>query len=243
MEQQWMERTVGELAAADHRFAGVFHEHGIDFCCGGKKSVASACEKAGVPVEKIGKELEQAAQGVRGVGVPDVRSWRPGFLAQYIVEVHHRYVRETSPKLEQFSEKVARVHGERHPETIEVHRLTMELLAELHSHMSKEEGILFPFVRALDESITNGEPRPQAFFGTAQHPITMMEDEHEHAGSLLKQIREVTSGFTPPADACNSYRYLYGTLADFEADLHQHIHLENNILFPKTIAMEQTAAE
>lgn len=238
MELQWKEQTVGELAAADHRFAGVFHAHGIDFCCGGKKSVAAACEKAGVPVETLGAELERVALSGRGTGSPDVRSWRPGFLAQYIVEVHHTYVRETTPSLLQFSEKVARVHGDRHPETIEVHRLTTELLNELHSHMAKEEGILFPFVQALEESHTKGTPRPQAHFGTAQNPIRMMEDEHEHAGNLLKQLRAVTSGFTPPADACNSYRFLYGSLADFEADLHQHIHLENNILFPKALALE-----
>jgi len=238
MEQQWADRTVGELAAADHRFAGVFHAHGIDFCCGGKKSVSAACEKAGVPVEKVGQELEAVVQTSRGTGTPDVRSWRPGFLAEYIVEVHHRYVRETSPALAQFSEKVARVHGQTHPETVDVYRLTMEMLNELSSHMAKEEGMLFPYVRSLDQSMSQGGVRPSAPFGSAKNPILMMESEHDHVGNLLRELRSVTSGFVPPPDACNSYRFLYGTLAEFEADLHQHIHLENNILFPRAIELE-----
>lgn len=238
MERTWNERTVGELAAADHRFAGVFHAYGIDFCCGGKKSVSAACEKAGVPVDRVVTDLEAVAESPRSIQGPDVKNWRPAFLAEYIVETHHHYVRTTAPVLAQYSEKVARVHGATHPETVEVHSVTMELLQELGSHMMKEEGILFPFVGELEQAAKQGEPVPTAPFGTARNPITMMEDEHEHAGNLLRRLRELTSGYTPPADACNSYRFLYGTLAEFEADLHQHIHLENNILFPKALELE-----
>lgn len=238
MEQAWTERTVGELAAMDHRLAGIFHAHGIDFCCGGKKSVKAACATAGVPVERVAKELQDVAAAPRDAAAPDVRNWRPSFLAEYIVETHHRYVRESAPVLAQYAEKVARVHGDRHPETVEVHSVTIQLLQELGSHMMKEEGILFPFVAQLEEAVKQGAPLPAAPFGTARNPITMMEHEHDHAGDLLRRLRELTSGYTPPADACNSFRFLYGTLAEFEADLHQHIHLENNILFPKAIDME-----
>jgi regulator of cell morphogenesis and NO signaling len=219
------------VVAADFRAAAVFQQFGIDFCCGGKKSIAQACDARQVPHT----EVLTAIQRVCAVPArsPHFSEWEADALADFIVRTHHRYVRDTMPALLAYTSKLARVHGERHPELLEVAALTENVAAEMTSHMAKEERVLFPYIVALAETSRAGEPVPPAPFGSIDDPIRMMEDEHESAGGAMARIRKLTRDYTPPADGCTTYRVCLETLKAFEADLHAHVHLENNILFPR----------
>lgn len=231
--------TVAELVAADYRKANVFNQFGIDFCCGGKKSVADVCAEKGIDLA----ELEQAlaltsAQASTGIHW-DFQKWDTAFLIDFIVQAHHQYVRAQLPRLIRFGEKVARVHGEKWPETVEIFGRVMDLNHELMAHMDKEEHVLFPFVKNLAAAAAGKVPMPRAPFGTVQNPVRMMEMEHETAGELMHQIRNLSNDYTPPAGACNTFRVWYALLGEFEEDLHLHVHLENNILFPRAVEMEK----
>ena len=231
--------TVGDLVAADFRKAEVFKRHGIDFCCGGGRTVAAACEKKGVPLTQIEAELLQAEQKSIKNEPLQFSDWDSRKLVDYIIQTHHRYVQDNIPLLTEFTAKVAKVHGHAEPELVEIAELFVEMAAELDSHMMKEEQILFPYIKQLAAMSENGGVENPPPFGTVQNPIQMMEQEHEHAGDLLAKIRLLSNDFTPPEHACTTYRVTYSKLAEFESDLHMHIHLENNILFPKAIKAEQ----
>lgn len=236
------DRTVGELVAGDYRKAEVFKRYGIDFCCGGGRTVREACAKKGVDYNELASSLHNAPSSERTAQTLNFKEWDPGFLADYIVNVHHVYVRENLPLLKAFTTKVARVHGEAHPEVSEIAGLFDELAQELDQHMMKEENILFPHIERLagaHKQATALEPPP---FGTVQTPIRMMEHEHDQAGEIMRKIRRLSDDFTPPENACTTYRVTYHKLQEFEDDLHQHIHLENNILFPKATALESEVA-
>lgn len=237
------QRSVGEVVAEDYRRAAVFKRFGIDFCCGGGRSVAAACEKKGVAYEELERALVAAEPSRSGTGHPDPRGWDLDFLADYIVNVHHGYVRENLPVLLQFSGKVARVHGSARPELVEIARLVEELAAELEAHMAKEEHVLFPHIRTMVAARKGAAPVEQPAFGTVQNPIRAMEHEHDRAGELMRRLRELSGDFTPPADACNTYRATFAKLEEFEEDLHRHVHLENNLLFPRAASLEQELAE
>lgn len=230
-------RPIGELVAEDYRLAGVFKQYGIDFCCGGGRTVRAACEKKGLPVDDVVRALQAATeQGPPSDLRPD--TWEVDFLADYIVNVHHRYVRENIPLLEEFTRKVARVHGAAHPELIEIAALFAEVADELSAHMEKEEAVLFPHIRSLVAARRAQAAAAAPAFGTVRNPIRVMEHEHDRAGELMRAIRSLAGDFTPPSDACNTYRVTYAKLDEFESDLHRHVHLENNILFPKAVALE-----
>lgn len=233
-------QTVAEIVTADYRTADVFKRHGIDFCCGGKVSLQDVCSKKRLNSDLLLSELEQTTASAPPAD--DVNEWQAGQLAQYIVETHHRYVTENAPLILQYAAKVARVYGERYPETVQVARLFELVSEELAHHMQKEEVILFPYVVQLIDAQRRGVAANRPHFGSVKNPIRMMEAEHENAGNLLHQIAELTNHYTPPADACNTFRVLYAKLWDFEADLHRHVHLENNILFPKAKELEQEVA-
>ncbi|WP_066834788.1 iron-sulfur cluster repair di-iron protein [Rufibacter ruber] len=230
--------TVGELVAKDFRKAQVFKKYGIDFCCGGKKSVAQACEEKGVSQEQLERELG-ALPDTSAVAETDFASWDPSFLADYIVNIHHKYVREAIPALYEYTNKIARVHGSRHPELVQVANHFVNVANELESHMPKEERVLFPYIKQLNEAKQKGAKLAPAAFGSIQNPINMMEMEHEAAGGELEAIRTLTNDFTLPEDACATYRVAFAKLQEFEKDLHRHIHLENNILFPKALELEK----
>lgn len=232
------EETIGEMVTRDYRKAQVFKSFGIDFCCGGKKTVAEVCEKKGLDVAEVVQALQSTDQDHLAAS-HDYQSWDMAFLSDYIINTHHRYVKDSTPFLLELSNKVASVHGAEHPELIRVAALFNEVAAELLSHLNKEEMILFPFIKELSVADQLGEGLPQSAFGTVSNPIDMMESEHEHAGELLRQIREVTNNFDLPVGACNSYTILYKKLDEFENDLHWHVHLENNILFPKALTAEK----
>ena len=234
--------TIGELVARDFRMAEVFEKYGIDFCCGGKKTVAEACHKRGVDVNLVEREL-QKVESLTGRNSHDFNSWTLGFLADYIVNNHHQYVARSLPFLHEISAKVALVHGALHQEVLEIARHFETIEQELEMHMHKEEVILFPYIKALAEAKENGTRLAPPPFGTIANPINMMEQEHSEVGNAMEEIEQLRNGFTPPDDACTSYRILYAKLQEFQQDLHQHIHLENNILFPKALKLESEAAK
>ena len=232
------QETMGEIATKDLRKAEVFKKYGLDFCCGGKKTVKEACAAKGLDVTAIEAELNAAETNPTSRPLP-YNDWSLDFLADYVVNTHHSYVRKSLPDLLAYSTKVASVHGDRHPELLTVLQLVEEINAELSDHMVKEENVLFPFIKQLVYAKNNQQKVQAAGFGTVQNPINMMEHEHEAVGKNLETIRSITKEYSIPEDACASYKLLFKMLQDFESDLHIHIHLENNILFPKALKMEK----
>lgn len=234
------DETLGQIAAKDLRKAEIFKKYGLDFCCGGKKTVKQACAEKGLDVTKIEQELQQADKNPSTRPLP-YGDWGLDFLADYIVNTHHSYVKKSLPDIRTYAAKVAQVHGDRHPELSTVLQLVEEINRELTSHMLKEEKVLFPFIKDL-VAAGNSEKRVQVSqFGTVQNPINMMEMEHEMVGKNMEEIRTLTNNYTLPEDACASYSLLFRMLDEFENDLHIHIHLENNILFPKALDIEKNS--
>jgi regulator of cell morphogenesis and NO signaling len=232
------EKTVRELALEQSGAARVFEKVGIDYCCGGKQTLEQACRAADVEVDRVLDALE-AAQRVEPA---NERNWQTEPLSELIAHIkntHHRYVREETARLGPLFDKVCSVHGEHHPELLELRATFQGLAEELGAHLMKEEMVLFPYMERMEESVLQKEPILPPPFGTVQNPVAMMEHEHDSAGLALRALRVSSHGYLVPADACVSYQTLYKALAEFEADLHQHIHLENNILFPRAIEMEK----
>ncbi len=232
------DETLGQIAAKDLRKAEVFKKYGLDFCCGGKKTVKEACEEKGLDVTKVEQELQQADKQPAARPLP-YTEWSSDFLADYIINTHHAYVRKVLPELRGYAAKVAGVHGAQHPELLSIQQLVEEVNAELSAHMVKEEKVLFPYVKQLVVSTSQSLPLQAAHFGTVQSPINMMEMEHEIVGKAVEKIRSLSNNFALPEDACASYSLFYKMLEEFEDDLHTHIHLENNILFPKALELEK----
>jgi regulator of cell morphogenesis and NO signaling len=239
-------RTVRELAVELPYATRIFESLGIDYCCGGKRPLGEACAQSRVAVETVVQQLELAEAGVQDSREARASNWAkesvPGIIDR-ILKQHHAYVREESPRLQQVFAKVASKHGENHPEVLRARELFDQLAEELAVHLMKEEQILFPYILRMDESQLSKEPMPPSCFGTVRNPIAMMMSEHDGAGELLKQIRKETGDLKAPADACVTFQSLYRDVLAFEADLHQHIHLENNILFPRALAMEGSEKE
>ena len=230
--------TIGQMVVADYRKAVVFRKYNLDYCCGGKKSLEDACLKKGLDAQKIQRELDEIDELVPDAQT-DFGQYPLDQLVSYIINKHHLYVAEALPMLFELTAKVARVHGEKHPELVQIAQIFDGVARELQMHMRKEEGILFPYITQLAAAYSKGLQAPVSLFGTVENPIRMMEAEHESAGGEMEEIRQLSRDYTPPLDACTSYRVLFAKLREFELDLHQHVHLENNILFPKAIAMEK----
>ncbi len=232
------EETLGQIVATDLRKAQIFKKYGLDFCCGGKKTVKQACAEKGLDVTKIEQELQQADKIPLSRPLP-YGDWSLDFLSDYIVNTHHSYVNKNLPDIKAFAEKVMKVHGAQHPELVRINQLVQEIYAELTAHMAKEEKVLFPYIKELVAANKNTTPLHAPHFGSVQTPINMMEMEHELVGKNLEEIRILSSNYLLPQDACASYSLLYRLLDEFEEDLHLHIHLENNILFPKALQTEK----
>ena len=231
-----MEKTLAEIVTEDIRSAIVFEEFGLDFCCKGNRALSHACKDKNTDVQKIVNELTNLSNNSNGA--QNVNDWQLDFLVDYIINNHHQYVRRMIPVISLHADKVASVHGENHPETIKIANLFLAVREELEGHMMKEERILFPQIKQM---VLTQKENSQFFpppFGTIQNPIRMMELEHTNAGDAFYQIRELSDNYTFLEDACNSFKALYSELKEFEEDLHKHIHLENNILFPKSIELE-----
>jgi regulator of cell morphogenesis and NO signaling len=223
--------TVGEWVADRPHRSRVFEELGIDYCCGGKTSLAEACREKGLDRETVIESLLRENSG------EDQRNWANASLtelADHIEATHHAYLRSEMPQLSGLTAKVAQVHGPRHAELAEVVTVFAGLAAELDAHMVKEEQILFPMIRQLERA----DGRPASHCGSIANPIRVMEYEHDQAGNALAHLHQLTNGYSCPPDACNSWRAMCDGLRRFEADLHEHIHKENNILFPRAMQLE-----
>lgn len=234
------EKTVRELALENPAATRVFEKLGIDYCCGGNKSLEEACRAANLNMDQVLDSLEMVEQSARAAQKD--RNWQVESLVDLIVHIkntHHKYTREEIARLGPLFEKVCSVHGKNHPELLQIRGIYQGLAQELTTHMMKEDMILFPYMVRMEEATIEKEPIAPAPFGSVQNPVSMMEHEHDSAGNALRAMRETSNGYSAPADACVSYQTLYKALAEFEADLHQHIHLENNILFPRAVAMEK----
>lgn len=228
--------TVGQIASKDIRKADAFRKLGIDFCCGGKRKLKDALRDAGVTQEQFEETLAAAAAMPASQQPLDFAAWQPGFLIDYIVNVHHQYIRENGPVIEGLAAKVASRHGDRHPELFALSEQVQLLLSDLYSHLEKEEGVVFPaiqqLVQARDKEGMQDAPDLNLVIG-------LMEVEHASAGDDLKRLRKISNDYQLPQAACNSYTYLFEKLKEFENNLFNHIHLENNILFPKALKISQ----
>ncbi len=238
--EELSQQKVGEMVASDYRYADVFKKYGIDFCCGGGKSIERVCSEKNVPLNELLEQLQMRATNGGVNSNEDFVHWPLDKLVSYIEFTHHTYVNENLGLIAQYAAKVEKAHGQHNPEVIEIARLWNELSAELSVHMKKEELMLFPYIkrlwaRSIDSKIAN----ITAHFGTVNNPIRVMISEHETAGELMERIAVLSNNYTPPQHACNTYRVLYAKLKEFENDLHKHVHLENNILFPKAIDLEE----
>ena len=232
-------KTVGELAAEIPGSTRELEKLGIDYCCGGTRTLGEACAQAKIPVEEALQRLKEGAAAATEAGSSE--DWQSKPLADLIAHIdntHHVFVRSECPRINALTEKVVGVHAKNHPELVQVQQVFSALGEELFLHLMKEEQVLFPYVLRMEESALAGEPAPPAMFGTVMNPIGMMMQEHDGAGEALRSLRSITSDYKLPDDVCASYRALYEALQAFEADLHQHIHKENNILFPRAAAME-----
>lgn len=229
------ESIVGEIVAHDFRTAEVFKSNRIDFCCRGNRSIAEVCQKNQMSTADLIEKLNASLKNTEN-GQIDFRSWDPDLLIDFIEKKHHRYVEKTIPILLGYLQKIAKVHGESHPELLQIESLFAASATDLLHHMQKEEQVLFPFIRQM----LNEESQIQPFFGTVKNPISMMKEEHDQEGVRFREMAALSNDFNPPADACGTYTVAFAMLQEFESDLHQHIHLENNILFPKAIELEKS---
>lgn len=231
--------TIGEIVTHDFRTAALFSKLGIDFCCRGHRTIEEVSQKKGLDATQLQRELDEILQKTES-GSIDFKSWPLDLLADYVEKTHHRYIEEKTPVLLAFLHKLCKVHGERHPELFEINRLFTESAQDLAAHLKKEELILFPFVRKMVNARITGKKFERPQFGTVENPIEMMKHEHDTEGERFREIARLTNHYTAPADGCNTYRTAFLMLEEFEQDLHKHIHLENNILFPNALALEKT---
>lgn len=239
--QKDTQKQIGQFVAEDFRTAAVFSKHKIDFCCRGNRTLAEVCEKNDIDCDVLLEELDTTMNSKSDQSI-DYKSWPLDLLAEYIEKKHHRYVEEKTPVLRQFLDKLCKVHGERHPELFKINELFTASAGELAAHMKKEELILFPFIKNMVKAkLANTEVKAPGF-GTVKNPIATMMQDHDNEGVRFREIAALSDDYTPPADGCNTYQVTFAMLEEFEKDLQLHIHLENNILFPEAVKLEQQFA-
>jgi regulator of cell morphogenesis and NO signaling len=225
-----------DIVLRDFRAGAVLERYQLDYCCGGGLTLGEACRQRGVHVAQVIAELEALNPSSR-----ETPTDAPIALIAHIVDRHHAYVRESLPTIQQHLAKVVAVHGTHHSELASIEAEFSRLATELSQHLIKEERVLFPYISSLEQAVHHGGPYPPDMFGTVQNPIRMMEIEHQEAGDGMAIIRRLSHDYEVPADACTTYRLLYDELVAFERDLHTHVHLENNVLFPAAIELEEKA--
>lgn len=231
-------RTIGSIVAADFRAAAVFSAHGIDFCCRGERTMQAVCTAQNIDLATLEAEIDAALRH----GLPiaeDPATWTLTHLVDHIEHVHHAYVNARTPVLQQYLDKLCKVHDAQHPELFEIAREFDACAGAMAAHMKKEELVLFPFIRRMELAQREGSAPPLPHFGTVENPVNMMKHEHDEEGERFRRIATLSNGHTPPDDGCNTYRAAFALLKEFEEDLHRHIHLENNILFPKALELER----
>lgn len=239
--KDYKKMTVGQIVADNFSNAEVFDKYGIDFCCHGSVLLPEASQKAGADVNEVIKDIEN-------VTLPtsesiDFKSWPLDLLVDYILKIHHRNIRIKGPKLQELLDKVCQVHGDKHPTLYNVQVLFQQSLSDLNQHLDKEELVLFPYIYEMVKAKLDKTVLQEFHCGSIKAPISVMMAEHDAEGERYRHIERLTNGYTVPDDACNSYRLLLQELKDFETALHQHIHLENNIVFPRAIQLETELKE
>jgi regulator of cell morphogenesis and NO signaling len=232
------ESTLRSIALEQPATIPVFERFHLDYCCGGNRPLSEACAQKGLELNTVLAGLAEAAN-VTETTTENFAHATPAELIRHIVQTHHAFIRGELPRLLPLAERSARKHGPAHPELDQIQRQLCQLGDDLLHHLDKEETILFPYIEALERSRNSGASAPQACFATVESPIQAMINEHEAAGALLEEMRAATQGFTPPTDACPTLVGLLHGLDAFERDLHRHVHLENNLLFPLAVALEK----
>jgi len=232
------DQIIGELVANDYRTASVFKKYGIDFCCQGNRTINDACKAKKIDEKSVVGDLNNLIRS-KSEGAIDFQSWPIDLLADYIEKKHHRYVEEKSIEIKPYLDKICRVHGERHPELLEIKDYFYATAGELAMHMKKEELMMFPYIRKMVKAKQENTKAELPSFGSIKNLIETMMEEHTTEGDRFRKIEELSNNYTTPEDGCNTYRVTFALLDEFEQDLHLHIHLENNILFPKAIELEK----
>lgn len=227
--------SLAQIVNSNHKAASVFEKYHMDFCCKGKRSLAQACFEQELAVSQVTEDLENILSNNNNSSAIDFDKMNLTQLCDYILQTHHAYVKNEMPQIYVYLEKISSKHGDRHPELYKIFQIFSAVKEEMEGHMKKEELVLFPRIKELQKLTENENAQLQLNIGYLQSPITVMEQEHDHAGNLLNDIRIFSNNYTPPQDACTTYRLSFAALKAFERDLHQHVHLENNILFPKAI--------
>jgi regulator of cell morphogenesis and NO signaling len=232
---------IGNIVAKNYKSASVFKSYGIDFCCNGNRSIEKVCEVNDIDENELIDLLKNCFETETDTN--DYQSWEIDFLSDYIYNKHHKYIENKVPEIKQYLDKICRVHGNSHPELLEINKLFKESASDLILHMKKEELILFPYFKKLAAAVRDNTPVSSPQFDTVKSPIAMMHEEHDNEGHRFRKISELSNDYKPPIDACSSYKVSFSLLKEFEDDLHKHIHLENNILFKKGIELEQKLQE
>jgi regulator of cell morphogenesis and NO signaling len=226
------DKTIGEIVAEDYRTAAVFERNGIDFCCGGQVLLSAACREKGLDPGAIEGEIE-AAKSAPSLRSENYAAWALPFLADYIVNTHHTYLNENTAQIAAYARKIGEVHGAHHPETIEIAGIFEKIAADLVDHLREEEEVLFPAIRRLNEARLAGATPETGDRATIRDSLAKLHEEHEAIGDAVHAIRHLAGDYEIPEDVCNTFVVTYRKLKEFEDDLHKHVHLENNILFPK----------
>jgi regulator of cell morphogenesis and NO signaling len=227
------ERTVGAIVAEDYRSAAAFERHGIDFCCGGRATLGEACRAKGLEPEALLAEIAQAREAGPVDRGRNFSAWELGFLADYIVNTHHAWLRENDPSIAAYAAKIAEVHGANHPELVEISALFSKIAADMVEHLREEEELFFPTLKRLEAAGKSGRSAAADDLGLARDSLAGLGRDHEAIGEATHRIRALASGYLLPPDACATYALAYRKLAEFEEELHEHVHLENNVLFPR----------
>lgn len=228
---------IGEIVAENYETATIFSSHEIDFCCNGNRSLSEACEVNSISISELINELESISN--KHSDTNNYQEWSLSFLAEYIYNQHHTYIERQVPEIKKYLAKITSVHAKHHPELHKIKELFFGAADDLIPHLKKEELILFPYFRKLDQALKTKSKIQSPQFGTVLNPINMMHHEHDNEGIRFREIARLSNNYTPPEDACNSYRVTFALLKEFEEDLHKHIHIENNILFKRAIELEQ----
>jgi regulator of cell morphogenesis and NO signaling len=225
-------RTIGEIVAENYRSAAVFDKYGIDFCCGGQATLSAACQEKGLDPAEIAREIEVSKSGPT-LQSENYTAWELPFLADYIINIHHSYLKENTGQIAGYAHKIAEVHGVRHPEVIEIAAIFDRIAADMAAHLREEEDVLFPAIKRIHAAAAAGRTPEHQDRLAIEDSLRKLHGEHETIGDAVHQIRHLTKDYAVPEDACNTFVVTWRKLREFEHDLHKHVHLENNILFAK----------
>lgn len=238
-KRQELTKSIGAYVAQDYRVADVFEKYGIDFCCGGQASFAATCQEKNLDPDKILQEIE-AVKSEPIQNSENYSAWALPFLCDYIVNTHHVYLKENDDQIAAYARKIAKVHGEHHPEVIEIAAIFEEIAADMAVHLEEEEEVFFPALKRADAAVKSGQNPDVGDSALIKTELARLHDDHEQIGEAVHRIRHLANDYAIPADVCNTFVITYRKLREFEEDLHKHVHLENNILFLKATELYLT---